>query len=95
MSQREPFKNILDLSKQAGNRIQISFQGGRVVSGILVGHDQLTNLVIDEAVEVISPAMGSLGLGSKRKLGLVVCRGTTITSIFPEDGFEQIENPFI
>ena len=30
-----------------------------------------------------------------RQLGLVVCRGTSLTLICPADGFEQIANPFV
>ncbi len=30
----------------------------------------------------------------KRTLGLVVCRGTTVMLICPEDGMEEIANPF-
>jgi hypothetical protein len=29
-----------------------------------------------------------------RTLGLVVCRGPNITVLAPEDGMEEIENPF-
>ncbi len=29
-----------------------------------------------------------------RKLGLVVCRGTTVVMICPQDGMKVIENPF-
>ena len=31
----------------------------------------------------------------KRTLGLVVCRGTTVMMVCPEDGFEEIANPFL
>ena len=30
-----------------------------------------------------------------RKLGLVVCRGTQVSLISPEDGMEEIANPFL
>jgi hypothetical protein len=29
-----------------------------------------------------------------RSLGLVVCRGTNVATICPEDGFAAIDNPF-
>ena len=30
----------------------------------------------------------------QRKLGLVVVRGTQVSLVSPEDGFEEIANPF-
>ena len=32
--------------------------------------------------------------GATRALGLVVCRGTTVMLICPDEGFEEIANPF-
>lgn len=29
-----------------------------------------------------------------RSIGLIVCRGSTVMLVSPEDGFEEIENPF-
>lgn len=31
----------------------------------------------------------------KRKLGLIVVRGTQVSLVSPEDGMEEIANPFI
>jgi len=33
--------------------------------------------------------------GSSRQLGLLVCRGTSVMLICPEEGFEEIANPFV
>lgn len=30
----------------------------------------------------------------KRGLGLIVCRGTSVMTVAPSDGTEEIENPF-
>lgn len=60
-----------------------SLQGGRQAAGVLKGFDQLQNMVLDDVVE------------KGRNLGLVVFRGTAIQFISPEDGYEEIENPFI
>lgn len=35
------------------------------------------------------PAVGTLAIG------LCVCRGTSVILICPEDGMEEIENPFV
>ena len=44
---------------------------------------------------VIDPNDPSVITENTRKLGLVVCRGTQVSLISPEDGMEEIANPFI
>ncbi|KAF9025096.1 U6 snRNA-associated Sm-like protein LSm7 [Hymenopellis radicata] len=81
---------ILDLSKYVNERIRVKFTGGREVTGMLKGYDQLLNLVLDEVEEeILEPQI------HKRALGLVVLRGPTITLLSPVDGSEEIENPFL
>ncbi|KAJ7585025.1 U6 snRNA-associated Sm-like protein LSm7 [Mycena floridula] len=80
---------ILDLSKYVNERIRVKFTGGREVTGILKGYDQLLNLVLDEVEEErTEPHL------HKRSLGLSVLRGPTITLLSPVDGSEEISNPF-
>ncbi|KAH7882222.1 U6 snRNA-associated Sm-like protein LSm7 [Phlebopus sp. FC_14] len=81
---------ILDLSKYANEKIRVKFTGGREVTGILKGYDQLLNLVLDEVEEENNEAEPQ-----KRTLGLVVLRGPTITLLSPVDGSEEISNPFV
>lgn len=83
---------ILDLAKYANERIRVKFTGGREVTGVLKGYDQLLNLVLDEVQEVLQ---GVEGEPQMRSLGLVVLRGPTITLLSPVDGFEEIANPFV
>ncbi|KAG6857028.1 hypothetical protein H0H87_010701 [Tephrocybe sp. NHM501043] len=81
---------ILDLSKYVNERIRVKFTGGREVTGILKGYDQLLNLVLDEVEEeILEPEPHT------RSLGLAVLRGPTITLLSPVDGSEEIANPFI
>ncbi|KAJ7631889.1 U6 snRNA-associated Sm-like protein LSm7 [Mycena polygramma] len=81
---------ILDLSKYVNERIRVKFTGGREVSGILKGYDQLLNLVLDEVEEqLLEPEPHT------RALGLTVLRGPTITLLSPVDGSEEIANPFL
>ncbi|KAK0463209.1 uncharacterized protein EV420DRAFT_1264813 [Desarmillaria tabescens] len=81
---------ILDLSKYVNERIRVKFTGGREVTGILKGYDQLLNLVLDEVEEeILEPEV------HKRSLGLVVLRGPTITLLSPVDGSDEIANPFL
>ncbi|KAI0727762.1 U6 snRNA-associated Sm-like protein LSm7 [Fomitopsis betulina] len=83
---------ILDLAKYTNERIRVKFTGGREVTGVLKGYDQLLNLVLDEVEENLQTE--SDVDPKTRKLGLVVLRGPTITLLSPVDGFEEIANPF-
>lgn len=49
------------------------------------------NLVLDDAVENLRDDTGA---ASTRRLGLLLARGTLLTSISPVDGSEEIPNPF-
>lgn len=76
--------------------MRVKFNGGREASGILKGYDALLNLVLDGATEYLKESEETVKTGQKtRQLGLVVCRGTNIVTICPQDGIEQIANPFI
>jgi len=81
---------ILDLSKYVNERIRVKFTGGREVTGILKGYDQLLNLVLDEVEEEVQEPQVHT-----RSLGLTVLRGPTITLLSPVDGLEEIANPFM
>jgi small nuclear ribonucleoprotein (snRNP)-like protein len=70
------------------------------VVGVLKGFDQLVNIVLDDTTEYIT-APGGAGDASAststttRYLGLVVCRGPNITVVGPDDGMQEIANPFL
>ncbi|KAF9649698.1 U6 snRNA-associated Sm-like protein LSm7 [Thelephora ganbajun] len=82
---------ILDLSKYVNERIRVKFTGGREVTGVLKGFDQLLNLVLDDVQEIFQTESEQ----TTRTLGLVVLRGPTITLLSPVDGHEEIANPFL
>nr|VWO95857.1 Lon protease (EC (ATP-dependent protease La) [Ganoderma boninense] len=84
---------ILDLAKYVNERIRVKFTGGREVTGVLKGYDQLLNLVLDEVQENLQGVPE--GQPTVRNLGLVVLRGPTITLLSPVDGYEEIANPFV
>lgn len=44
---------ILDLTKYKDQKIRVKFTGGREVIGVLKGHDQLMNMVLDDVEEAI------------------------------------------
>ncbi|KAJ2500781.1 U6 snRNP-associated protein Lsm7 [Coemansia sp. RSA 1972] len=86
---------ILDLKKYSDKSIRVKFIGGREVTGVLKGFDQLLNIVLDEAVETIRDPENSESEEKQRNVGLVVLRGPSIILLSPMDGSEEIENPFI
>lgn len=89
-SQDKPKREaILDLSKYVGSKVRVTFTGGRQVTGILKGFDQLLNLVLDQVEEQVSELQQN-----PRQLGLAVVRGPTVTLIAPDDGYEEIDDPF-
>ncbi|XP_011192458.2 U6 snRNA-associated Sm-like protein LSm7 [Zeugodacus cucurbitae] len=89
-------ESILDLSKYLEKQIRVKFAGGREASGILKGYDALLNLVLDNTVEYLRDVDEPFKLAEEtRSLGLVVCRGTALVLICPQDGMESIPNPFI
>jgi len=82
---------ILDLSRYMNEKIRVKFTGGREVTGVLKGFDQLLNLVLDDVQELFQTEPEQ----TTRALGLVVLRGPTITLLSPVDGHEEISNPFL
>lgn len=65
-------------------------------SGILKGFDPLLNLVLDGTIEHMRDPDDQYKLTEDtRQLGLVVCRGTSVVLICPQDGMEAIPNPFV
>jgi len=95
MSSVNKKENILDLSKYLDKPISVKFSGGREVSGILKGYDTLVNLVLDDCEEMVRDPEDPYKLtNEKRSLGLVVARGTAVMLINPEEGTEEIANPF-
>jgi U6 snRNA-associated Sm-like protein LSm7 len=88
-------ESVLDLSKYLDQRLHVKFVGGREVTGILKGYDQLVNLVLDDTKEILAGDENTKEQETTRDLGLVVCRGTTLLVINPADGTQEIANPFV
>ncbi|KAK9470025.1 uncharacterized protein V1510DRAFT_424206 [Dipodascopsis tothii] len=89
---------ILDLAKYQDREIRVKFSGGREVTGVLKGYDQLMNLVLDDAVEHLRGEPdedGGAPEDQTRQLGLVIVRGPLLLLISPVDGSEEIANPFL
>ncbi|EDS44333.1 SM protein G [Culex quinquefasciatus] len=88
-------ESILDLSKYLEKTIRVKFAGGREAAGVLKGYDPLLNLVLDNTVEFLRDPDDYKLAEESRHLGLVVCRGTSVVLICPQEGMESIQNPFI
>ena len=96
---------VIDLEKLIEKRIRIRFSGGREVVGTLKGFDGLVNAVLDDTTEFlfeegadsvsVFDATAASAAPTSRYLGLVVCRGTNITVVGPDEGFLQVSNPFL
>lgn len=69
--------------------------GGRELQGTLRGFDELVNLVLDDCDEFLRDPEDNERITDKsRKLGLVVVRGTQVSLVSPQEGVEEIANPF-
>eukprot|EP00612_Vaucheria_litorea_P008011 CAMPEP_0171472720 /NCGR_PEP_ID=MMETSP0946-20130122/1436_1 /TAXON_ID=109269 /ORGANISM="Vaucheria litorea, Strain CCMP2940" /LENGTH=79 /DNA_ID=CAMNT_0012002391 /DNA_START=32 /DNA_END=268 /DNA_ORIENTATION=- len=72
-------KDVIDLAKYLEHGVRVKFNGGREVTGMLKGYDQLVNLVLDDCVEFIRDPLDPNKITNEtRNLGLVVCRGTQV-----------------
>ncbi|WIA12860.1 hypothetical protein OEZ86_006176 [Tetradesmus obliquus] len=93
MSKKE---SALDLAKFIDKGVRVKLAGGREVSGVLKGYDQLLNVVLDEAVEYLRDPTDPMRVTDEtRTLGVIVCRGTAVTMVAPTAGAEEIANPFM
>lgn len=90
-----PKPSVINLDILLEKKIRVKFTGGREITGILKGHDPVPNVVLDDCVEHLrDPKDPSRLTGLTRNLGLIVARGTSITVVSPEAGYEEIDNPF-
>lgn len=80
------------MAKYKDTQVRVKLMGGRLVTGILKGYDQLMNLVLDETVEYLrEPEDPTVIMKDKtRELGLIVIRGTVLLSLSPCEGSEVI-----
>ncbi|KAL3776489.1 hypothetical protein ACHAW5_005407 [Stephanodiscus triporus] len=76
--------------------VRVKCLGGRELRGALRGYDELVNLVLDDCEEFIrDPDDPEQVTSQTRRLGLVVIRGTQVSLVSPEEGTEEIANPFL
>jgi len=87
-------ESILELAKLTDASVRVKCLGGRELRGKLRGYDELVNLVLDDCEEFLRDDPAKI-TNKTRKLGLVVVRGTQVSLVSPEDGLEEIANPFL
>ena len=76
--------------------VRVKCLGGRELQGTLKGYDELVNLVLDDCQEFLRDPEDPDQITDKtRGLGMVVVRGTQISLVSPQDGVEEIANPFV
>ena len=65
------------------------------MSGVLKGYDQLSNVVLADAVEYVRDRANDLKVTKEsRNLGQLVVRGIAIATIVPCDTLKEVENPW-
>ncbi|MES1921742.1 Sm-like protein lsm7 [Bonamia ostreae] len=89
-------RSVFDLNDLINEKITVEFVGGRTLSGVLKGYDPLLNLVIDQGEENLQKDCedSSKDVAKTRKLGLAVCKGNCVMTVYPQNGSKIIENPF-
>lgn len=91
--------SLLSLEKYVDRKVVVSCTEGRELQGVLKGFDSNMNVVLGNAVELLRD-MNNIdmrrgeGATTSRKLGPCVVRGGNIVVIYPQDGVEEVENPF-
>ncbi|GAX14634.1 U6 snRNA-associated Sm-like protein LSm7 [Fistulifera solaris] len=88
-------ESILELAKMMDTVVQVKCLGGRELKGTLKGYDDLVNLVLEDCIEYIRDAETQMPTDRSRKLGLAVIRGTQVSLVAPQEGAEEIANPFV
>uniref|UniRef100_A0A7S2S1Z6 Sm domain-containing protein n=1 Tax=Eucampia antarctica TaxID=49252 RepID=A0A7S2S1Z6_9STRA len=89
-------ESILELAKWVDSSVRVKCLGGRELKGTLRGYDELVNLVLDDCEEFLrDPQDFNKTTNVTRKLGLIVVRGTQVSLVSPQEGMEEISNPFL
>ena len=72
----------MDFSHYLNKKILVNFSGGREITGVLKGFDQVSNLVMDEVWEIFKDKNDPFKEASRRELGLIIVRGPNVRKIF-------------
>jgi U6 snRNA-associated Sm-like protein LSm7 len=67
----------MDFTQYVNKKVIVNFSGGREITGILKGFDQVSNLVLVDVVESIKDKESQKEI-RKRELGLIIVRGPNV-----------------
>lgn len=99
-----PRDSLIRLQQYEEKTVIVKFAGGRQISGLLRSFDRQLNLTLDHAIEILREDLAPAGSSGevKRELGFMIVRGSLVIfslkeihTIGPQDGSEEIENPFL
>jgi U6 snRNA-associated Sm-like protein LSm7 len=71
----------MDFTHLINKQVMVNFVGGREVVGILKSFDQVSNLVLQDAVEVFRDPEDIRIQTNSRELGVVIVRGPNVKLI--------------
>eukprot|EP00934_Nitzschia_sp_Nitz4_P004375 Nitzschia sp. Nitz4//scaffold2_size372955//255206//255615//NITZ4_000449-RA/size372955-augustus-gene-0.429-mRNA-1//-1//CDS//3329546856//4365//frame0 len=88
--------SILELASMMDSIVRVKCLGGRELQGKLRGYDELVNLVLEDCDEFLRDKEDPDKVTDEtRRLGLIVVRGTQVSLVAPQEGVEEIANPFL
>jgi U6 snRNA-associated Sm-like protein LSm7 len=67
----------MDFTQYVNKKVIVNFSGGREITGLLKGFDQVSNLVLVDVVESIKDKESQKEI-RKRELGLIIVRGPNV-----------------
>ncbi|KAG9396372.1 LSM domain [Carpediemonas membranifera] len=74
----------INFASYVDKAVLIKCSGGRKISGVVKSFDDLSNVVLQDADELIDTTSADGEVSTRhRKLGVVVIRGQTITDVCP------------
>ncbi len=68
----------MDFSHLIDKKVIINFTGGRELFGTLKNYDQVSNLIIDDAIEIFRDPNDIRNEISRRELGKLIVRGPNV-----------------
>ena len=68
----------MDFSHLLDKKVLINFVGGRELFGVLKGYDQVSNLIIEDGIEIFRDPNDIRNEINKRELGRLIVRGPNV-----------------
>jgi U6 snRNA-associated Sm-like protein LSm7 len=71
----------MDFSHLLDRKVLINFVGGRELFGTLKSYDQVSNLIIEDSVEILRDPNDIRNELSRRELGTLIVRGPNVRTL--------------